>query len=404
MNCRHCYTKITNVFVDLGQSPPSNSYLSKDELHKLEINYPLKVFVCHECFLVQLNEYKPHNEIFTQDYAYFSSFSTTWLKHAHDYVESITNKLKLGKHSYVTEIASNDGYLLKNFIKKGIPCVGVEPTKNTAEVAKSKGIEVVEDFFSLQLAQRLKKSNLIICNNVLAHVPDINDFVKGLKILLENGGTITVEFPHLLNLIKLFQFDTIYHEHYSYLSLYTSKIIFNYFGLEIYDVEKINTHGGSLRLYCKHFNDSSIQQSESVEKIINEEIDFGLNKLSSYSNFISEVLEIKNKTLDFLRNAKKENKKVIAYGAAAKGNTFLNFCGIRSDLIPFIVDKSPYKQNKFLPGSNIPIYQNEIIKSSKPDYIIILPWNLKDEISQQLNYIRGWDGKFVCAIPNFEIF
>lgn len=404
MNCRHCHTKITNVFVDLGQSPPSNSYLSKDELHKLEINYPLKVFVCHECFLVQLNEYKPHNEIFTQDYAYFSSFSTTWLKHAHDYVESITNKLKLGKHSYVTEIASNDGYLLKNFIKKGIPCVGVEPTKNTAEVAKSKGIQVVEDFFSLQLAQRLKKSNLIICNNVLAHVPNINDFVKGLKILLENGGTITVEFPHLLNLIKLFQFDTIYHEHYSYLSLYTSKIIFNYFGLEIYDVEKINTHGGSLRLYCKHLNDSSIQQSESVEKIINEEIDFGLNKLSSYSNFISEVLEIKNKTLDFLRNAKKENKKVIAYGAAAKGNTFLNFCGIRSDLIPFIVDKSPYKQNKFLPGSNIPIYQNEIIKSSKPDYIIILPWNLKDEISQQLNYIRGWDGKFVCAIPNFEIF
>ena len=399
MNCRHCNIKLNNIFVDLGETPPSNSYLSKKELDNLEVYYPLKVYVCEKCFLVQLDEYKLHKEIFNENYAYFSSYSSTWINHSKEYAEKVIKKLSLDSDSLVTEIASNDGYLLKNFLDKGIPSLGIEPTKNTAEVAKKKGIEVITEFFSQDLALKLNKSNLIICNNVIAHVPDINDFVKGLKIALKKGGTITLEFPHLLNLIKLIQFDTIYHEHYSYLSLYTVNIIFKRFGLEIYDVEKIKTHGGSLRIYCRHIEDDLIPIKESVRIIISEEINFGINKMSCYSNFIKEALKIKYSTLEFLYSAKKRSKKVIGYGAAAKGNTFLNFCGIKSDLIEFVVDKSPFKQNKFLPGSNIPIYKDSTIRTYKPDYVFILPWNLKEELIDQLNFIRDWKAQFVIAIP-----
>lgn len=403
MNCRFCKTQLKDVFVDLVNSPASNSYLTKEQLDEPEIFYPLKIYVCNKCKLVQIDEYKKSNDIFDKDYAYFSSYSSSWLNHAKNYVEMIIKKLSLNNNSLVIEIASNDGYLLQYFKEKQIPCLGIEPTNNTAKIAREKGVEVIEEFFGSSLAQTLKKSDLILGNNVLAHVPNINDFVKGLKIALKENGTITMEFPHLLKLIIENQFDTIYHEHFSYLSFYTVKQIFEAQGLKLYDVEKLSTHGGSLRIYATHL-ENGITISQNVENLLEEEKSFGLFDMQIYQDFQVKADKVKYDLLEFLLKVKKENEKVVAYGAAAKGNTLLNYAGIKNDLIKFVVDKSPYKQGKYLPASHIQIVTEEKIIELKPDYILILPWNIKDEIMNQLQYTKEWNGKFVIAVPKLEIF
>lgn len=402
MQCRFCKNKLEHVFVDLINAPASNSFLTKEQLNEPESFYPLKLFVCENCKLVQIDEYKKSNDIFNQDYAYFSSYSTSWLKHAKDYVEMIVKKLSLNETSLVTEIASNDGYLLQYFQEKQIPCIGIEPTASTASVAKQKGIEVIEDFFGERLAQTLKKSDLILGNNVLAHVPDINDFVKGLKTALKPTGTITMEFPHLLNIIKENQFDTIYHEHFSYLSFYTVKQIFEAQELKIYDVEKLSTHGGSLRIYATHI-EKKILIEENVQKLLDKEKEFGLLDMNIYTTFQEKANKVKYDLLEFLVQTKKENKKVIAYGSAAKGNTLLNYAGIKNDLIEFVVDKSPHKQGKYLPASHIPIVKESEIEKFQPEYILILPWNIKDEVIEQLQYVKQWNCKFVVAVPNLKV-
>ncbi|RLA80839.1 MAG: SAM-dependent methyltransferase [Epsilonproteobacteria bacterium] len=403
MKCRFCSDTLHNIFIDLVNSPASNSYLSKEQLNEPEMFYPLKIFVCSSCKLVQIDEYKKSNEIFNKDYAYFSSYSSSWLKHSKKYVDMISVKLNLTKNSLVTEIASNDGYLLQYFKEKNIPCLGIEPTTSTANVAREKGIEVKEEFFNTTLASTLVKSDLILGNNVLAHVPDINDFVKGLKIALKESGTVTMEFPHLLNIIKENQFDTIYHEHFSYLSFYTVQQIFNSQKLKIYDVEKLSTHGGSLRIYATHVENIGQTISETINILLKEEQEFGLLDMEIYKNFQEKADKVKYDLTTFLIKAKKDGKKVVAYGAAAKGNTLLNYAGIKNDLIEFVVDKSPYKQDKYLPASHIPIVSEDKIKEFKPDYILILPWNIKDEIVVQLEYVREWDSKFIVAVPKLDI-
>ncbi len=403
MKCRFCKTELGNVFVDLVNSPASNSYLTKEGLDEPEVFYPLKIYVCEHCKLVQMDEYKKSDDIFDKDYAYFSSYSTSWLAHAKSYVEMISKKLSLNNDSFVTEIASNDGYLLQYFKEINISCIGIEPTISTAKAACEKGIEVIEDFFGTKLANGLKKSDLVLGNNVLAHVPDINDFVNGLKIVLKNNGTITMEFPHILNIIKENQFDTIYHEHFSYFSFYTVRRIFEKHGLKIYDVEKLSTHGGSLRIYAAHIENSHINISGSVNKLLDEEREFGLFDMDIYKNFQEKANKVKYDLLYFLLEAKKENKKVVAYGAAAKGNTLLNYAGIKNDLIEFVVDKSPHKQGKYLPASHIPIVDEKNIIETKPDYILIFPWNIKDEIVEQLAYVKDWNCEFIVAVPKLEI-
>jgi len=403
MNCRFCETKLENVFVDLINSPASNSYLTKEQLNEPEPFYPLKIYVCQKCKLVQIDEYKKSNDIFDKDYAYFSSYSTGWLKHANSYVEMITDKLGLNHESLVTEIASNDGYLLQYFKEKEIPCIGIEPTNSTATVAKEKGIAVIEDFFGSSLAKTLKKSDLILGNNVLAHIPDINDFVHGMKIALKENGTITMEFPHLLNIINENQFDTIYHEHFSYLSLYTVQKIFEAQELKLYDVEKLPTHGGSLRIYATHIENVSLDISVNINTLLEEEKEFGLLGMDIYQNFQEQSNKVKYDLITFLIEAKQEGKKVVAYGAAAKGNTLLNYAGVKNDLIEFVVDKSPHKQNKYLPASHIPVVDEIKIIEAKPDYILILPWNIKDEIMTQLKYVKEWNCQFVVAVPKLEI-
>ncbi len=402
MKCRFCKNELKIEFVDLTNSPASNSYLSLGQLNEPEVFYPLKIFVCSECKLVQVDEYKKSDDIFDNDYAYFSSYSTSWLAHAKDYVESMTKRLSLDENSKVTEIASNDGYLLQFFQEKNIPCIGIEPTSNTAAVAREKGIDVIGDFFGSALAKTLDKSDLILGKNVLAHVPDINDFVKGLKTALKPHGTVTMEFPHLLNLIKENQFDTIYHEHFSYLSFYTVQKIFINQGLKLYDVEKYPTHGGSIRIFATH-QDNSIETSPNVENMLKEEESFGLFDIEIYKGFQEKTDKVKNDLLDFLVQAKKENKTVVGYGAAAKGNTLLNYAGVKNDLIDFVVDKSPYKQGKYLPASHIPILDEEVLRHSKPAYVLILPWNLKDEVVDQLSYIKQWGGRFVVAVPSLNV-
>ena len=402
MKCRFCKTELKIEFVDLINQPASNSYLSKEQLNEPEVFYPLRIFVCSACKLVQVDEYKKSNDIFDNDYAYFSSYSTSWLAHAKSYVDYMTERLSLDQNSLVTEIASNDGYLLQFFKEKNIPCLGIEPTSNTAAVARKKGIDVIGEFFGSTLAKTLDKSDLILGKNVLAHVPDINDFVRGLKIALKPEGTVTMEFPHLLNLIKENQFDTIYHEHFSYLSFHSVKQIFENQGLKLYDVEKYPTHGGSIRVFAAHDN-SSIKTSENVDDLLKEERSFGLFDIEIYKSFQQKTDKVKNDLLKFLLQVKKENKTVAAYGAAAKGNTLLNYAGVKSDIVDFVVDKSPYKQGKYLPASHIPIVDEAMIQKSKPDYILILPWNLKDEIIEQLKYINEWDGKFVVAVPKLKI-
>lgn len=403
MKCRFCNHEVTHEFLDLLNAPPSNSYLPLEQLNEPETFYPLKVLVCGHCFLVQVDEYKKSNELFNADYPYFSSMSSSWLEHAKNYVEMITHQQNLHQHSQVIEIASNDGYLLQFFKSKEIPCLGVEPTKSTADVARNKGIDVIEDFFGEGLAGHLPKADLILGNNVLAHVPNINDFVKGLKVVLKQKGIITMEFPHLLNLIEKNQFDTIYHEHFSYLSLMTTMNIFKAHGLQIYDVEELSTHGGSLRIYATHIeNTASITQRLTV--VLKKEISAKLDTLEGYTEFQTKANTVKYDFLNFLLKAKRDNKKVIAYGAAAKGNTLLNYCGIKNDLIDFVVDKAPLKISKYLPGSHIPIVTEENIRELKPDFVIIFPWNIKEEIYNQLNYVTEWNGKFVVAIPKLEIF
>jgi SAM-dependent methyltransferase len=407
MNCRFCNQKLENEFVDLGFSPPSNAFLTVEQLNEPEVFYPLRIMVCNTCFLVQIDEFAKHDVIFNNNYLYFSSFSKSWLAHAKKYTDSMVERFGFNQQSEVYEIASNDGYLLQYFKEKNISVTGIEPTANTAAVAIEKGINTIVDFFGVKLAAKLssenKKANLLLGNNVLAHVPDINDFVGGMKILLKEDGVITMEFPHLLQLIDKNQFDTIYHEHFSYLSFYSVQKIFEKQGLEMFDVEEIPTHGGSLRIYAKHKEDSTKTIEKSVEVLINKEIAFGLTNLAKYESFQLQSENVKNDFLQFLLQAKKEGKSVAAYGAAAKGNTLLNFCGIRKDLISFVVDASPHKQNKFLPGIHIPVVNEVEIEKVKPDYIIILPWNLKDEIVQQLSYIKEWNAKFVVAVPVLEI-
>jgi len=408
--CRHCGTELKDVFCDLINSPPSNSLLEENQLNEPEPFYPLKIFVCHRCHLVQINEMKKAADIFNETYTYFSSYSTSWLAHSKRYVDMMMERFQFDHHSLVMEIASNDGYLLQYFREKAIPVLGIEPAANTAAVAESKGIETITSFFGHDFAKQElipnhQKPDLIIGNNVLAHVPDINDFVRGMKITLKDSGLITMEFPHLLRLVEEVQFDTIYHEHFSYFSLTTVKNIFNHFGLEIFDVEEIPTHGGSLRIFARHAQNTSLAISKRTEELLEKEAVQGLKTPEYYQGFQNKVDHLKYGFWRFLLEAKSKKKKIIGYGAAAKGNTFLNYAGVRgNDIISFVVDASPHKQNKYLPGSHIPIVGLEEIARFKPDYVIILPWNLKEEISSQLSYINDWNGQFVTFIPQTEIF
>lgn len=408
MNCRFCQNKLTHQFVDLGFSPPSNSFLKPEQLNQPETFYPLRIMVCEKCYLVQIDEFASHEDIFNSDYVYFSSFSKSWLEHAKKYTEMMIERFKFDDQSQVIEIASNDGYLLQYFQQKGISVLGIEPTSNTAAAAKEKGIDSIVDFFGVRLATKLSekgtKADLLLGNNVLAHVPDIRDFVGGLKILLNSNGIITFEFPHLMQMIDKNQFDTIYHEHFSYLSLTTVSQIFNEFGLDIFDVEELPTHGGSLRIFAKHIENISIPNSGRVLAMLEKENQFGLTTIETYTTYQEASEKVKNDFLLFLLNTKNQGKKVAAYGAAAKGVTLLNFCGVRKDLINFVVDASPHKQSKFLPGMHIPVVSEDEISRNKPDYVVILPWNLKDEISGQLIYVRSWGAKFVVAVPKLEIF
>ena len=408
MNCRFCQNLLTREFVDLQNSPPSNSYLTAEQLGKPEIFYPLRVFVCDRCFLVQVDEFKKAEDIFDENYAYFSSFSKSWLEHSREYVEMMCERFGFDEKSQVVEIASNDGYLLQYFQQKNIPVLGIEPTLSTAQAARAKGIESWTEFFGARLARKLieKKltADLLLGNNVLAHVPNINDFVAGLKIALKPEGVITMEFPHLLQLVANNQFDTIYHEHFSYLSLNTTRQIFAKQNLTIFDVEEIPTHGGSLRIFAKHTDSKTHAISEHVENLLSKEKKFGLTELDYYLDFQPQVDKIKLDLLAFLIEQKKIGKKIAAYGAAAKGNTLLNYCGVKNDLIDFVADASPHKRNLFMPASHIPIVEERLIRDEKPDFVIILPWNIKEEIFEQLNYIREWNGKFVVAIPQLEIF
>ena len=408
MNCRFCKSKLSHLLADLQNSPASNSYLNLSQTEEPEIYYPLKVMVCDNCFLAQIEEVKKKETIFNDSYAYFSSYSSSWLLHCEDYVNKVIKRFKLNSDSSVIEIASNDGYLLQYFLSKNIPSLGIEPTSNTAKIAKEKGIETLVNFFSTLLAEDLvtkrKKPTLIIGNNVLAHVPKLNDFVNGLKVLLANNGVITMEFPHIIKLIDGNQFDTIYHEHFSYFSFTTVNKIFEYYGLEIFDVEEIKTHGGSLRIYSQHLNHKPYKTSSAVNKLLEYELKKGIKNLKYYKNFQFKIFNAKIDLLSFIIAQNKLGKSIAGYGAAAKGNTLMNFCGIKKDLIKYVVDKNPVKLAKYMPASHIPIKNEEYLKISKPDYVIIFPWNLRDEITEQLSYIRDWNGKFVIPIPKLEIF
>lgn len=407
MQCRFCKTELTHVFIDLFNSPASNSFLKQEQLNEPETFYPLKTFTCPKCFLVQVDEYKKSDAIFNSDYVYFSSYSTSWLKHAKAYTEKMIERFGYNEQSKVIEIASNDGYLLQYFVEKKVPVLGIEPTANTAKAAEEKGVESVVDFFGVRLAKTLAekgiRANLLLGNNVLAHVPDIVDFVGGMKILLAADGVITMEFPHLMQLVDNNQFDTIYHEHFSYLSFYTVQQIFAEAGLEMFDVEEIPTHGGSLRIYAHHKEDSTKKVTPNVQALLEKEKSKGMQGLEYYDNFTQRALKVKLDLMDFLVDQKRAGKKVAAYGAAAKGNTLLNYCGIKSDMIEYAVDANPHKQGKFMPASHIPVVDLEHLKQHQPDYVIILPWNIKEEIVQQLAFIRDWKGQFVVPIPSLQI-
>ncbi len=410
MKCRHCNTELKHVFVDLVNCPPSNDMLKEEQLNEPEPFYPLKIFTCHNCFLVQVDEMKKADKIFDSEYTYFSSYSTSWLAHAKKYVDMMMDRFGFNESSRVIEIASNDGYLLQYFKEYGVPVLGVDPTANTAAVAIEKGIDTIIDFFGADFAKEKLvkkgiKADLILGNNVLAHVPDINDFVKGMKTALKDTGVVTMEFPHLMKLVEECQFDTIYHEHFSYLSFTVVKRIFEHQGLEMFDVEELPTHGGSLRIFAKNKEDKTKEISGRVTDLLAREEKAQMKSMEYYNNFQERVDKIKYDVWEFLIKVKKEGRKVIGYGAAAKGNTLLNYCGVKgNDLIQFAVDASPHKQNKYLPASHIPVKDLDSIARYKPDYVIILPWNLRNEISEQLKYIRDWGGKFVTFIPEINVF
>ncbi len=403
MNCRHCGAPLKHVFLDLGYAPPSNAYLSAADLNAPELYFPLKLFVCEECWLVQAEDYSRADELFRRDYSYFSSVSQTWLDHAARYAHMITRKLQLDSESFVIEIASNDGYLLKNFVAASIPCLGIEPTASTAAAAEKLGIPVLREFFGAALAECLlaqgKRADLIIGNNVFAHVPDVNDFTAGLKATLKQSGAITLEFPHLMRLIEHTQFDTVYHEHFSYLSLHTVNHIFKQAGLRIWDVEELPTHGGSLRVYGCHADDDAKAVTPAVSNLIREEERRGMRQLSAYQDFQSRADQVKDGLLTFLIEQKRVGKRVAGYGAAAKGNTLLNYAGVKQDLLPYVCDAAPSKQGKYLPGSHIPVVPPDALRNLRPDFVLILPWNIKDEIMQQMSFIHEWGGKFVIPIP-----
>jgi SAM-dependent methyltransferase len=408
MNCRHCGAELTLPLVDLGSAPPSNAYLTKESLHAPEKWFPLRVLVCKHCWLVQTEDFSKADELFDAKYAYFSGFSDSWLQHCERHVTDTVIRFQLNDQSHVVEVAANDGYLLQYVQRLGIPCTGIEPTASTATVARSKGIPIIEKFFNTSLAKEMalhdKRADLAIANNVLAHVPDINDFVAGFTILLKPQGVVTFEFPHVLNLITGNQFDTIYHEHFSYLSLNVVDRIFTAHGLHVFDVAQIPTHGGSLRVFAQRRDSGQHPRESRVDDLIRQEIQIGMHSVNFYNSFQVITEKIKYDFLSFLLKAKRRNKIVAAYGAAAKGNTLLNYAGVRSDLIPFVVDRNPAKQGNFLPGSRIPIVEEALLKRTKPDYILIFPWNIKTEIIEQLQYIKSWQGTFVSFIPHMEVF
>jgi hypothetical protein len=405
-HCLFCKAPLTHTFVDLGMSPLCESYLTSHQLNRMEPFYPLHVKVCKECFLVQLEQYVSAEHIFTE-YAYFSSFSDSWLKHSSNYVDMICSRLQLGNQSLAVELASNDGYLLQYFVKKGIPVLGVEPAVNIAKVAEQKGVSTLVKFFGCQTALEMvansQMADLVIGNNVLAQVPDINDFVGGIRIVLKPGGVATLEFPHLMRLMRENQYDTIYHEHFSYFSLITVEKIFAAHGLVLFDVDEIPTHGGSIRIYLHHVEDASKPVTSAVVNLRDRELAAGLDQMATYATFSEQVIESKRKLLELLIRLRREGKRVAGYGAPGKGNTLLNFCGIRTDFLEFTVDRNPYKHGRFLPGTHIPIYPVEQIRNRRPDYILILPWNLKDEIVAQLDYAREWGAKFIVPIPQAQI-
>ena len=406
MNCRHCSTTLQHVFLDLGFAPPSNAYLTKDQLQQPELYLPLKLFVCHECWLVQTVDYATAKDLFRYDYAYYSSTSTSWMEHAARYASSMIDSLGLGPNSFVLEVASNDGYLLRNFLPFGIPCLGIEPTEGTANAAENLGIPVLREFFGNALGKRLaiegKQADLIIGNNVYAHVPNINDFTDGLKSVLKVGGVITLEFPHLMRLISQAQFDTVYHEHFSYLSLQCVSHIFAKAGLRVWDVQELSTHGGSLRVYGCHADDGR-DNSGAVARVLGDEISHGVRDLATYLKFQPRADRVKDDLLAFLLDQKRIGKKVAAYGAAAKGNTLLNYAGVKPDLIPFVCDAAAAKQGKFMPGSHIPILPPAVLLEKRPDYLVILPWNIAPEIKQQNIRLAELGTKFVTAVPKLEI-
>lgn len=407
INCRFCGTPLRHSFVDLGMSPPCQTHISVQQLNQMERFYPLHAFVCHKCFLVQLGEYVTPEEIFTE-YAYFSSFSDTWLNHAKEYTDAMTERCALNKQSLVVELASNDGYLLQYFVEKRIPVLGVEPAANVAREAVKRGIRTHVKFFGRTtarelLAERLS-ADLLLGNNVLAHVPDLNDFVGGMKILLKPHGVITMEFPHLVCLMEDNQFDTIYHEHFSYFSFTTVSQVFAAHGIVLFDVDELPTHGGSLRIYGRHAEDTAKPVSEKVRELLAREDEWGVKRMETYEAFAEKVKATKRGILQFLGGAKSDGKSIVGYGAPGKGNTLLNYCGIRTDFLDYTVDRNPYKQGKFTPGMHIPIYSPDKIKETKPDYVFILPWNLKDEIAEQNEVIRTWGGKFVVPIPTVTVF
>lgn len=407
MKCRHCNSELKLPLVDLGTAPPSNAYLTAQQLHGPELWFPLRVLVCESCWLVQTEDFTRADALFDADYAYFSCFSSSWLTHCERYVTNIIERFHLDHTSHVVEVAANDGYLLQYVRDRGIPCLGIEPTASTAAAARNKGIPIVEQFFGTDLAKQLanqgQQADLMVANNVLAHVPDINDFVAGFATLLKPQGIVTFEFPHLLRLIEETQFDTIYHEHFSYFSFATVEKIFAHHSLTLFDVEELTTHGGSLRIYGKHDDHEKLAISDHVSLLKNKEHRAGLDKIETYLHFSEQVKASKRQLLSFLIEVKNTGKTIVGYGAPAKGNTLLNYCGIGTDFLDYTCDRSPHKQGLFLPGTHIPIYHPDKIAETKPDYILILPWNLKDEIRSQLSYIREWGGKFVVPIPVVEV-
>lgn len=408
MKCRHCGSDVSHVLVDLGVAPPSNAYLTKLALTRPEKYFPLRVLVCENCWLVQAEAYSRAAELFNEEYAYFSSFSSEWLAHAKKYVNDMVERFGLTNSSVVGEVAANDGYLLQFVNEKGISCYGIEPTASTANAARQKGVEIIQDFLNVKLASELRQKdqsvNLLVANNVLAHVPDINDFSQACHMLLKPGGVFTCEFPHLLNLISQHQFDTIYHEHFSYLSFGTVVNIFAKNGLNVFDVEKIGTHGGSLRVYAQRSDTGKHNVDNRVEQLAAEENLAGMTSIAFYKGFQEHAEKVKNNFLKFLIEKKKDGKLVVGYGAAAKGNTLLNFAGVKSDLIKYVVDRSPHKQGKFMPGSRIPIVSEDRLKSDKPDFVVIFPWNLSGEIIDQLKYLSKFGTEFVTVVPQLSIF